>query len=104
MLFAAAYRGKPNASEERDKRQLALLTSWQPPFEFKHHWARADQSAGIAIFEADSAAVVLEGIAPWNAYLDFEVSPIVAIEDAVPAIMKTNAWRDSVASTSQRFD
>ena len=96
MLFAAVYRGKPHTSEERDKRQLALFTNWQPPFEFKHHWARADQNGGIAIFEADSAAVVLEGIAPWNTYLDFEVTPIVAIEEAVPLLMKTNAWRDSV--------
>ena len=96
MLFAAVYRGKAGATEESAKRQLQLFGAWRPPFEFKAHWARADQNGGIAIFEADDAAVVLEGIAPWTVYLDFDLSPIVPIEDAVPLFAKTNAWRDSV--------
>ena len=96
MLFVAVYKGKDTATEETAKRQLQLFLSWQPPFEFKHHWARADQNGGIALFEADSAAVVLEGIAPWTVYLDFEVAPVIPIEQAVPVIQKTNAWRDSV--------
>ena len=95
MLFLAIYR--PNTpSEASEKRSLQLFTNWTPPFEFKAHYTRADGHGGVAVFEADSAAQVLEGISPFAAFLDFEVTPAVEIEQAVPIFMKTNAWRDSV--------
>ncbi len=94
MPFAALYKER-NPSEEKDKRSLQLFAEWTPPFEFTHHFARAD-GGGIAIFEADSAASVVEGIAPWLPFFDFEIVPVVGIEEAVPIFMKTNAWRDSV--------
>jgi hypothetical protein len=96
MLFAAIYRPR-QPTEESEKRSLALFTNWQPPFEFKAHWARADGDGGIAILEADDAAVVLEGIVPYIPFFEFELSPLVDIMDAVPIFMKTNAWRDSIA-------
>ena len=96
MLFAAIYA--PRApTEEGDKRSLQLFMSWEPPIEFSAHWARADGDGGIAIFEAESAAQVLEGLAPWAPWLKFDVIPIVPIEDAVPILMGINAWRDSVS-------
>jgi hypothetical protein len=96
MLFVAVYRPR-NPSEEDERRSLALFTSWEPPIEFKHHWARADGEGGIAIFEADSAVQVLEGISPWNPFFAFEVTPVVPIEEAVPVFMKNQAWMDAVA-------
>jgi hypothetical protein len=63
---------------------------------FNHHFARSD-GGGIAILEADSAAQVVEGISPWLAFFDFDVTPVVPDEEAVPLFMKTNAWRDSVS-------
>ena len=95
MQFAAIYTLK-GEKEESAKRSLALFMAWQPPFEFKGHWARGDGNGGIAIIEADSAVAVLEGITPWTPFFHFEVTPVVAIEEAVPVFLKTNAWRDSV--------
>ena len=96
MLFVAIYRPR-QPTEESEKRSLALFASWEPPFTFTAHWARADGNGGVAIFEADDAAVVLEGIEPFTPFFDFELSPVVEIMDAVPIFMKMNAWRDSVA-------
>ena len=95
MLFAAVYRLR-NPSEQLGKRSLALFTNWKPPFEFKAHYSRADGNGGVAILEATDAAVVLEGIAPWTPFFDFELSPVVEIQEAVPILMRVNAWRDSV--------
>ena len=86
-----------NPSEELDKRTLKLFTNWQPPFEFKGHWARGDGQGGTAVFEADSAEQVLEGISPWSAFFDFDVTPAVEIQQAVPILAKGNEWRDSVS-------
>ena len=96
MLFAAMYRLR-DASEEGERRSLQLFTSWQPPFEFKSHYALADGSGGIAIFEADSEAQVLEGTGVWWPWFDFEVLPVLPIEEAVPIFQKINDWRASVS-------
>ena len=81
-------------SAPREPRRLAHRR--QPPFEFKAHWARADGSGGIAIIEADSPATLLEGIAPWVPFFDFDIAPVLPVEEAVPVFQKVNAWRDSV--------
>lgn len=96
MLFAAIYTAR-NPTEDSERRSLQLFASWQPPFEFKYHWSRADGRGGISIFEADDAAVVLEGVAPFSAFFDFDVVPIVDIEQAVPIFMQTNEWAASVS-------
>ena len=31
------------------------------------------------------------------AFFDFDVTPVVPVEEAVPLFMKTNAWRQSVS-------
>jgi hypothetical protein len=95
MLFAAIYTAR-NWTEESQKRSLALFTNWQPPFEFKANYSRSDGRGGIAIIESDDAAAVLEGVSTFTPYFDFEVTPIVDIETAVPVFSRVNEWRDSV--------
>ena len=95
MLFAAIYT-TTNTTEEAQQRSLQLFTSWQPQLDFKAHYARADGSGGVAIFEADDAAVILEAIAPFTPYFDFETVPVLDIEQAVPVFAKTQEWRGSV--------
>jgi hypothetical protein len=96
MLFAAIYTAH-SVTEESQKRSLALFMNWTPPFEFKAHYALADGSGGIAIVEADDPNVILEGIAPFTPFFDFEVTPVSEIESAVPVFAKVNEWRDSVS-------
>jgi hypothetical protein len=94
VLFGVVYTVR-DFSEQGQKRATQLFTNWQPPVEFKGHWAFAS-GGGMAVVEADSAAAMVEAVAPHSAYFDFKVEPVVAIEEAVPIFMKTNAWRDSV--------
>jgi Protein of unknown function (DUF3303) len=98
MLFATVYTLTGDGTEEKQKRVLQLFTNWKVPegFEFKAHYARADGNGGIAIVEASSVAALLEGIAPWAPFFHFETSAVMDIMDAVPILMRVNAWRDSV--------
>jgi hypothetical protein len=50
----------------------------------------------VALIEPDTAAQVLEGTAPRTAYLQFEVTPAIPIEEAVPLFQKANEWRAAV--------
>lgn len=97
MLLAVTYKPKENVTEESEKRSLNLFTNWTPPqgFEFKAHYVTGS-GKGIAIVEAASALVVLEAMAPFGPYLDFDSEPCADISETVPVTLKTYAWRDSV--------
>ena len=98
MLFALTYTPRPSTSEERDKRTLNLFTNWQPPagFEFKGFYDYADGNGGVAIVEASSAEVMLEATAPWAAFFEMTLRPIVPVEQSTPIFLKAAAWRDSI--------
>jgi hypothetical protein len=95
MLFAVIYRFRAR-DEERDRRSVQLFTNWTPPkgVEFKAHYSFA-AGGGVAICEVESAALH-EAIAPWLAFNDFEVEPVVDINEAVPIWERMRAWRETV--------
>lgn len=97
MLFAVTYRTKEDISEAEQKRSLNLFVQWTPPqgFEFKSHYVTGS-GRNIAIVEVSSAAVLLEAMAPWDPFFDFDSEPCVLVEEAVPIIQKAYAWRDSI--------
>jgi hypothetical protein len=98
MMFAIAWENRAGATEENDKRTLKLFTNWKPPagLDFKGFYDYADGNGGIAIAESNSAELLLEATAPWAAYFNFTIRPIVP-SDKSPAIFeKAIAWRDSI--------
>jgi hypothetical protein len=97
MLFGVLYAPHTGgSSEEAQKRSLQLFTQWSPPFEFKAQYARGDGKGGIAVIEADSGEAVVEGISPWLPFFEFDVTPVVDIQAAVPLFQRAYEWRDSV--------
>jgi hypothetical protein len=96
MLFMAIYRVKPTVTEQSAQRSLQLFQSWKPPFEFKAHYNRCDGRGGIAIIESDRPMSLLEGIAPWTPFFEFEVSPVVDMGESVPVLDRINKWRSSI--------
>jgi Domain of unknown function (DUF3303) len=97
MLFGVLYSPRGNTTEETQKRGLQLFTNWSPPFEFKANYSRGDGKGGIAIVETDSAEAVIEGITPWVPFFEFEVTPVMDIQAALPALQRAQDWRDSVS-------
>jgi hypothetical protein len=97
MLFGVLYSPRDNVTEETQKRGLRLFTNWSPPFEFKANYSRGDGKGGIAIVETDSVEAIIEGIAPWVPFFEFEVTPVMDIQAAVPALQRAQEWRDSVS-------
>lgn len=97
VLFVVTYKSKEGITEEEDKRGLALFMQWTPPagFEFKSHYVTAS-GRNIAIVEVATAAALVEAIAPWDPFLEFDTEPCITNDEAVPLFQKTFAWRDSV--------
>ena len=98
MLFANIYRYKKDLSEADEARVLQLFSNWHPPagMDVKHWWFDANQT-GIVIFEADDAEAIAQGLAPWNIYFDWEVSPIVEIATLAEMGGEAVAWRNSIS-------
>jgi hypothetical protein len=98
MLFMAVYRTQPSITAESQRRALRLFSQWQPPagFTFKAHYTSPD-GVGYAVVEADNVGVLVEGTAPFTAYLDFTVTPIMDIMEAVPLLMRADAWTQSIS-------
>jgi hypothetical protein len=97
MLFVVTYRSKEGITEEEHKRSLRLFTEWTPPqgFEFKSHYVTGS-GKNVAIVEISSAAALLEAMAPWDPFFEFDSEPCLLADEAVPIMQKTFDWRDSV--------
>ena len=87
-----------DATEERQRRHVALFAEWQPPaeIEFQAFYVHADYSGGMAIVEVDSSATLARTIAPWLPWLRFTAKPIAPVEQTMAIRREATAFRDSV--------
>lgn len=97
MLFHISYVPRAGADA---RVALGRFTKWTPPagLEFKSHHASGNGWGGFAIVETTSAALIIEATVTFADVLDFEVKPVLDINEAVPIQMKANAWIDSLSS------
>ena len=100
MLFAVNYSNLAHGDEARDRRTTRMLAAWKPPagFEMKAWYDYADGTGGIAIVDAASAEALLEAVAPWATFFDFNAKPIVSVEVSTPIFEKSIAWRDGLGT------
>ena len=98
MLFVSIYKATGTTTEASQKRNVQLFANWKPPagFDIKSHYGFADGGGGIVIAEAATAAALVEAIAPWGPFFDFESHPILDVAESVAIGQRVYAWRDSV--------
>jgi hypothetical protein len=97
MLFITTYTTRGAPTEATEKRILQLFQNWKPAAgqEIKGWWLTSG-GLGVQISEASSASVIMESIAPWAVYFEFNVQPAIEIGQAAEQLGKAIAWRDSV--------
>jgi len=97
MLFQISYKARSGATEADAKRIMQVFSQWKPPagVEIKCHYARPD-GAGFLVVEANSVVPLVESNAPFGVWFEYDVTPIVEISEAVPALNRAFAWRDTV--------
>jgi hypothetical protein len=97
MLFLLTW-DFTDTSEEAEARTLQLFSKWQPgPATFHGFYGFADGTGGVAVIEAADAATLAKTIAPWTAWLSFDVRPVLPIEEAAAISGEALAWRASVS-------
>ena len=100
MLFHLTWvRRDVGASEEADRRILAILEKFEPApgLDIQAWVERADGMGGFALVEADDANVLAAGPPLFTPYFSFEYTPVVQHADGVSAIAAAVSFRESLA-------
>jgi Domain of unknown function (DUF3303) len=88
-----------NPSEESLPRQLAVFAAWQPPegMEIQGFYTYADGSGGFTIAEVPDAATAARALAAFSPWLDFELVPMLPVEEGVAIFHEGIAFRAGVS-------
>jgi uncharacterized protein DUF3303 len=97
--FATRAGGSAKENMESAKRTLALFSKWSPPagMEIKSFYTRADGKGGSVVVETDDVKALLDGPAKFGAVNDFEIVPVIEVNEGVSILSEALAWQESVS-------
>lgn len=96
MLLYVEWKARAGQGPDESEEALEVFSRWEPPagMEMKGMWARAD-GGGFCLCEVDSAEAAFAATAPWvDAYLDYDITPVVEMEKAVELFQRGIAFRN----------
>ncbi len=88
MLFATRYRFKGDQSPDSVKEMLGVFAERGGAEGEVAHYIASDGRGGMIITEADSMDEGYENMLHFQRWMDFETTPVMTIEQAMPTIMK----------------
>ena len=88
MLFQTNYRIVGDRSTERAKELMArFVERGKGPGEIAHY-VHVNGGGGTVISENTDISELHDVVLAYSAWLEFEIIPILAVDDAVPALLK----------------
>jgi Protein of unknown function (DUF3303) len=100
LVLVYSDRAGGNVTENLEAAESAqkLLSKWAPnPSATIHQWLqRCDGNGGFAVVETDDVAALYKDIAIWSSWLEFEVYPVLDIDDSTPLLVDALATARSV--------
>lgn len=85
MKYVLVWKTRPGGSAQENlaatKRSLEVFAKWQPSATMHQFVSRVDAQGGFAVGETDDAAGLARDCAIFSPYLDFEVLPVVDIQE-----------------------
>ncbi len=84
MKYVVSWEIRPAVTEESAARSLEVFGKWSPSegTDFKEFVSRVDGRGGFAVVEVDDPALIAKDVAPFGAWFDFTVYPVLEIGDA----------------------
>ncbi len=98
MKYVVSWELRPAVTEEASARSLEVFSKWSPSeaAEFKEFLGRVDGPGGFAVVETDDASLIAKDVAPFTAWFDFSVHPVLEIADAAAIGMQAVEFLGSV--------
>jgi len=81
MKYVVSWIPRANTTEESAARSLQVFGKWSPSATFTEFLGRVDGQGGFAVVDADDAKMVAKDIAPFVAWFEFAVHPVVDIAE-----------------------
>ncbi|GAB89395.1 DUF3303 domain-containing protein [Gordonia rhizosphera] len=103
MKYVISWTTRANGSEEDNdasfRRALALFSKWQPPESETFHQfvGRLDGNGGFAVVETDNPTDVLEGAEKFGTTNEFQVYPVIDINNWVQVAQEGVDFRESIS-------
>jgi Domain of unknown function (DUF3303) len=104
VKFVVSWTGRqaraPKNRRRDLRRSLEGFVRWLPPDDqvFLQFVSRVDGRGGLAVIETDNAAGLLESVARFSPWFEFEVFPVVDVADAVGVLDTSLTWLDFVSA------
>jgi hypothetical protein len=78
MKYVVSWVPRSNTTEESVGRSLQVFGKWTPTATF---YGRVDGQGGFAVIEADDPKLIATDIAPFVAWFEFGVHPVLDITE-----------------------
>ena len=83
--------------EELGRRLLDVYSKWTPAAgNILQFVSRVDGQGGLSIVETDNVLNILRDVSKFEVWLEFSVTPVVDITDAVPVFNEAIDYTDSI--------
>lgn len=99
MVWTTRLNGSEKENEEAARRGAEMFSKWQAPDSITFHQflGRIDGGGGFAVVESENISDMLEGAAKFAPLNEFQLIPVVDIEDWMRAVQEGVAFRESLA-------
>jgi hypothetical protein len=98
MKYVVTWETRPNVTEESTARSLEVFSKWSPSegATFVEFLGRVDNRGGFAVVETDDVALIAKDTAPFNAWFEFNVYPVLEIADTAAVGAEAVAFLGSI--------
>lgn len=97
MLFMCHGTPKPGLTVEDRRKVVELFRAWTPPagLDIKAHYVDAT-GGDYVIVETSTAEALLEATAMWAPYVEYAITPLIAVTSAVERIASAEQTRQQL--------
>jgi hypothetical protein len=98
MKYVVSWQPKSTESEEVQARSLQVFSKWSPTegTTYLQFLGRIDGTGGFAVVETDDPALVARDVSIFSAFFDFNVYPVLEIQEAARIGAGAIEFRQSV--------
>lgn len=99
MTWTPRLGGSGQDNEAAAKRGIEMFSKWTPGpgLKIEQFVGRVDGGGGFAVVDAQGPADLLEGTSKFAPYNDFQIYPVVDVEDWVRAAAEGVAFREAIS-------